>query len=433
MSTDTARGSQRSRSRSAGLRTIFAGNVAARLAALVALAAATVLVGRVGGPNLVGGFTLLRVLPGLAGVLAAAGLPGAAPYFLASRSVDAGLRPTLVILTALGATLGAFCWLLLTPVLHAVFFSTWSALLTVAAASAVFTQLFVAVGKSLLQGGGDLPGANMAIVAEEAAYLPVYVALLPASHGMGGVLVALVASDILVAGGITYRLYRRRFFVGWGRPSFGLGTEIAGYGMRGQVGGLLSLVNLRLDVAILGAMAGPGVLGVYAVASKYAELLRLPGLAITYVLYPVFSRYSRVVAAARARALMLPALVLNALAAIPLALAAGVVLPMLYGRSFDGAVHPSWILLAGLLGEGVAGLISAYLYGVGRPGLNSVAVGAGVVVTVIGDLLLIGRFGAVGAATASAIAYLATTVALLVCFRLVARRDDEANDEPARA
>lgn len=272
----------------------------------------------------------------------------------------------------------------------------------------------------------------MAIVAEEAAYLPVYVVLLPASRGMGAVLVALIASDVLVAGGIAYRLYRRRFFVGWGRPSVGLGTEIVGYGMRGQVGGLLSLVNLRLDVAILGAMAGPGVLGVYAVASKYAELLRLPGLAVTYVLYPVFSRYSRVVAAARARALMLPALVLNALAAIPLALAAGVVLPMLYGRSFDGAVHPSWILLAGLLGEGVAGLISAYLYGVGRPGLNSLAVGAGVVVTVIGDVLLIGRFGAVGAATASATAYLATTVALFVCFRLVARRDDEANDERAR-
>ena len=432
MSTVFARGSQKSQSRSAGLRAIFAGNVAARLAALAALGAATVLVGRVGGPDLVGGFTLLRVLPGLAGVLAAAGLPGAAPYFLASRSVDASLRPTLVILTTLGATLGAFCWLVLTPVLHSVFFSSWSVLLTVAAAGAVFTQLFVAVGKSLLQGGGDLPGANMAIVAEEAAYLPVYVVLLPASRGMGAVLVALIASDVLVAGGIAYRLYRRRFFVGWGRPSVGLGTEIVGYGMRGQVGGLLSLVNLRLDVAILGAMAGPGVLGVYAVASKYAELLRLPGLAVTYVLYPVFSRYSRVVAAARARALMLPALVLNALAAIPLALAAGVVLPMLYGRSFDGAVHPSWILLAGLLGEGVAGLISAYLYGVGRPGLNSLAVGAGVVVTVIGDVLLIGRFGAVGAATASATAYLATTVALFVCFRLVARRDDEANDEPAR-
>jgi O-antigen/teichoic acid export membrane protein len=66
-----------------GIRRMLVGNVAARLVALVALALATVLVARVGGPALVGAFTLLRVLPGLAGVLASAGLPGATPYFLA--------------------------------------------------------------------------------------------------------------------------------------------------------------------------------------------------------------------------------------------------------------------------------------------------------------------------------------------------------------
>ena len=61
-------------------------------------------------------------------------------------------------------------------------------------------------------------------------------------------------------------------------------------GARGQVGGLLTLLNLRFDVAILGALAGPAVLGVYAIATKYVDLLRLPGLAVNYVLYPAFAR-----------------------------------------------------------------------------------------------------------------------------------------------
>ena len=60
-----------------------------------------------------------------------------------------------------------------------------------------------------------------------------------------------------------------------GKLMSGSPERSAGYGIRGQVGGMLSLVNLRLDVAILGALVGPGTLGVYAVASKYAELLRL--------------------------------------------------------------------------------------------------------------------------------------------------------------
>jgi O-antigen/teichoic acid export membrane protein len=306
--------------------------------------------------------------------------------------------------------------LVLTPVLHQVFFRTWSAGLVAAAGLAVFTQLPVAVGKALLQGTGDLRGANVAIVAEEAAFLPVYLALLPFGRGAGTVLTALVIADVLVALGIAERLRRARYFRGWRRPDVALGKEICGYGWRGQLGGLLSLVNLRLDVAVLGALAGPGVLGVYAIASKYAELLRLPGLAVNYVLYPAFAGTRAAVARARTRALLAPVLAVNAQAAVPLAAAAGPLLPLVYGDAFRAAVHPAWILLAGLVGDGVTGLLGAYLYGVRRPGLNSLAIGAGVLVTVAGDVLLIPRYGATGAAVASAVAYLATTAALLACF-----------------
>ena len=84
---------------------------------------------------------------------------------------------------------------------------------------------------------------------------------------------------------------------------------------------MLSLVNLRLDVAILGALVGPGTLGIYAVASKYAELLRLPGLAITYVLYPRLAARDREEASRAVVALLPRALVFTVLAAIPLAVA----------------------------------------------------------------------------------------------------------------
>ena len=424
-------------------RNLVAGNVVARLGALGALGVATVLVARAGGPVLVGGFTLLRVLPGLAGVLAAAGLPGAAPYFLArvnnpdrpagddppdrlDRTGDVAragrLRATLGALTLAGATLATVGWLVLTPVLHQVFFRTWSVGLVAAAGLAVFSQLQVAVGKALLQGTGDLRGANVAIVAEEAAFLPVYVVLLPFGRGAGTVLVALVAADVLVALGIAERLRRAGYFRGWRRPDAALGKEICGYGWRGQLGGLLSLVNLRLDVAILGALAGPGVLGVYAIASKYAELLRLPGLAINYVLYPAFSGIRAAAARARTRSLIGPAFAVNAIAAVPLAIAAGPLLPLVYGDAFRAAVHPTWILLAGLVGDGVTGLMGAYLYGVRRPGLNSLAIGAGVLVTVVGDVALIPLYGAMGAALASAVAYLVTTAALLGCFGWEGRR-----------
>ena len=57
-------------------------NLAARIVALVALAAATIIVARTGGAKAVGVFSLLRVLPWLAGAIASQGVVGAAPYFL---------------------------------------------------------------------------------------------------------------------------------------------------------------------------------------------------------------------------------------------------------------------------------------------------------------------------------------------------------------
>jgi O-antigen/teichoic acid export membrane protein len=401
---------------------VLTANVAARVVALASLTLATILVARVGGPTLLGEFALLRVLPGLAGVLVACGLPGAAPFFLARRDPAPGprLRPTLVGLTFTGALAASACWVLLSPVLHRVFFRPWGIGLVLAAAIPVFTQLWVAVGKSFLQGENDMRGANWAIATEEAAFLPAYFALLPFLHGSALLLSALVAADILVAGGIGVRLARRGFLGHWGRPDLRLAVQICRYGLRGQVGGILTLLNLRLDVAILGALAGPGVLGVYAVASKYAELLRLPGLAITYVLYPRMAERTPQEAGQQAARLFPRALAFTVLAAVPLA-AAVPLLPLVYGQTFAAAMVPAWLLLAGLVGEGVAGVASAYLYGVGRPGANSLGVGVAVVVTVALDLALIPHYHAVGAAFASAAAYLTSSVALLVCYFAVRR------------
>lgn len=396
---------------------VLTANVAARIAALIALTVATILVAHAGGPKLLGELTLLRVLPGLMGVLVSFGLPSAAPYFLAGREYATlpRLRSTLFALTLLGALAASACWLALSPLLHWLFFRPWHMGVVLAAAVPVFSQLWVAAGKSFLQGENDMSGANVAIAAEEAAFLPVYVALLPFMHGTALLMTSLVGADVLVTAGIAVRLARRGYFRGWQRPDPRLGVTICHYGLRGQVGGMLSLINLRLDVVILGALVGPGTLGVYAVASKYAELLRLPGLAITYVYYPRLATRDRVAAGRDVAALLPRAFVLTVVAAIPLA--AGVpLLPLVYGSAFDSAVVPAYILLFGLVGEGVAGLVSAYLYGVGRPGANSLALSVSVCVTIGLDLALIPHYHVIGAAVASATAYLTSSAALLFCY-----------------
>ncbi|QXJ21896.1 oligosaccharide flippase family protein [Actinomadura graeca] len=398
----------------------IAGNLAGRVGALASLGIATILVARIGGPKLVGAFTLVRILPGLLCQLSNAGLPAAAPFFLAKDDYDQSrVRPTLAWLTVIGAVAGGLGWLVLSPALHVVFFESFGVWITLVAAVPAFTQGFVSVGKGLLQGTGDQHGASLAIAVEEFVFLPIYLVILTGWYGPGALIAGLVLADVAAAAWIARRLAGRGFFAGWGRPDPRLGRTISGYGLRGYLGQLIDLLQLRFDMALLGALAGPKVLGVYTVASKFAELVQLPGLALNYVLYPDFAKEDRATATRRTARLVLPALGVSVLAALPLALVAGTALPWVFGDVFDDAVVPTYIRLAGVVTFGVTGLVMAYLYGVGRPGAASTGQGIGLLVVVVLGAVLIPAHGAVGAAIATSVSFVATTVALLVWFRHV--------------
>jgi O-antigen/teichoic acid export membrane protein len=402
----------------------LAGNVGARLGALGAVMLATLLIARhANGAAAVGIYTLMHVLPAVLGSLTSAGLAVAAAYFLAGPdSRDPRLPLTLVAVALGGGVLGMALWIAASPVLGPLLFPGLPSKVVLLAGAAVVTRLVVISAKSTSQGREDLRGSNCVILAEEAMFTPVYVVLISTgANPLTAVVLGLVLSDTITGTLAWGRLARNGFFAGAAKPSLVLARRLASYGMRGQVGGLIQQLNLRLDFVILSALAGPAVLGMYAIGSKFAELIKIVSMALTYVLYPEFARAVRESAAKRARRLIPRAGLVSAAAAIPLFAGAGFVITTLYGHGFHDAILPARIILLGLVFDGIAGVVTGYLYGIARPGLNSLAMGIGLVFTVILDALLIPSMGATGAAIASAVAYTATTVALLVFFTSVNR------------
>jgi O-antigen/teichoic acid export membrane protein len=402
-----------------------AGNVAARVGALVSLSAATFVVARQGGPAAVGIYALLRVFPSLIGVSISCGLPGATAYFLAGPDrANRKLSWTIATMALAGGCAGALVWVAAAPGLQRFLFQDLSTALVLAASVAVLTRVLVATAKSCSQGSGDLRGANRVIVTEELMFLPVYGALwLAGGRGLGMLVAALLLADVLTLSLAWARLVHRGFFRHAERPSVLLARRIAAYGWRAQIGGFVLLLNLRLDFVMISVITGPTVLGVYAIASKYAEFVKLLSLALTYVLYPKFASELASRAAQSARSLLPKAAGATAAAVVPLWIAAPYVIPAIYGSDFDGAVTPAKIILLGLVFDGVAGVITALLYGIGRPGLNSIAMGLGLVVTVGLDIALIPSLEATGAAIASAAAYAMTTAALIWFFIRIRRAE----------
>jgi lipopolysaccharide/colanic/teichoic acid biosynthesis glycosyltransferase len=376
------------------------------------------MVARVGGPSGVGDYALLRVMPWLLAVLISGGLASATPWFLAGPTRDdPRVKSTLLAIAAASAVASLLIWTAASPFVRATFFRDLTTVIVAWAGLKAVSRLLVMTAKSASQGAGDMPGANQAILLEELLFIPAYAATwLLGLNGGAAIVAALIATDVATGAVAWRRLITRGYFAGVARPSLALAKRVYVFGLRGQVGSLMYLVNLRLDFMFVDLLAGPAILGVYAVASKFAELVRLLPISFAWVLYPNFARLGAAEARTRAAWLVPRAAASTALVALPLALLAQPVIPFLYGPAFASAVGPSRLLLIGLSVEGAAGVITAYLYGRGRPGLNSIAIVGGVIVTVGLDLLLIPRLSLTGAAIASTAAYLTTTSLLAICF-----------------
>ena len=407
-----------SRTTEAPARRLASANAVALVGALGSLSIASVIVARLAGPAGVGVYALLRVMPWLAGVVLSSGLPMASSYISSSGRVPrAVLNPTIALGMLVYGGGASLAWLAAAPLLRRAFFSETSLALVALSAPLVLTQLVTVTAKACAQGGDDLGGSNAIIFLEEFLFLPGYgVALAVGFRGTTGVIVGLLAGGAAAATLGLGRLASKGFFRGWSRPTRAAARELASFGARSQLGNLLWLMNSRLNLIILGAMAGPAVVGVYAVASKAAELMRLPATAANYVLYPRFSRLTAADAARQARHLVVRAGAAT-VALTPIVAVACIAIPVLFGSKFHSAVVPAVILVLGLAPEGAAAVSSAYLLGSGRPGLNSFAMGAGVVVTVGLDLLLIPAHRAIGAAIATTAAYLVTTAHLVALQR----------------
>ncbi len=95
---------------------------------------------------------------------------------------------------------------------------------------------------------------------------------------------------------------------------------------------------------------------------------------------------------------------------------AEVLIRLLYGQEFVGAVTPLRLLLPGVACWAAAQIVTSGLKGLGRPVAASVAQFSGVAVTVVGLVLLLERYGIRGAAFTSSVSYFVVLAVGLVSF-----------------
>lgn len=177
------------------------------------------------------------------------------------------------------------------------------------------------------------------------------------------------------------------------------------FGLISYMSSLTSFANYRLDVLIVNLFAGVRQVGLYAVATGLAEMVWYLPNAAGIVLAPKVASSDPVegdrITEMVCRVVVFGALVLSAV----LALTAPVVVDVFFGPAFKDSVWAVWLLLPGIVTFSVARVLSMYLLGKNLLKVDLMASVAGMVVTLGLDLLLIPRFGFLGAAAASSVAY----------------------------
>jgi O-antigen/teichoic acid export membrane protein len=198
----------------------------------------------------------------------------------------------------------------------------------------------------------------------------------------------------------------------WDRASQ---KELLRYSARSHADLLFQQVILRSDYLFIGALLGSTALGHYAMASAAAELLLIVPEAVTTPLMKRLLQQDEGIERLTPLALRLTATVMLG-SCLSMALIGEWLIVTLFGVAYQPAYPALLALLPGLFGLCYASILRLDLLGKDRPGSISLLVGLGALLNLALNLLLIPTYGIVGAASASSIAYLAVTVALLVLY-----------------
>ena len=265
----------------------------------------------------------------------------------------------------------------------------------------------------LYQGQADFRRFNWIRLSLTFSYASAIVALFVFSdHALLPVVAATLGSNVIAATMAAHGLFRR----GTGARTFdrALARQTFSYGIRAHLGNLSPIDTLQVDIAVVIAFLGPRQAGLYAVGSSAATVVRSLGVAIGLVALPSVAGTISQSDANRVTGLFFrAAVVVSGASAAFIWLAAGVVVPLVYGAQFNGSISVVRILVVGAAATSVRQVLNDSLRGSGRPLYGSIAELTSWVALCGGLVVFVPLAGLKGAAVAVVIAYLFSFAVIL--------------------
>ncbi|MBN1877631.1 MAG: flippase [Anaerolineae bacterium] len=213
-----------------------------------------------------------------------------------------------------------------------------------------------------------------------------------------------------IAGGIEFRPHRAYL------------KDLFKYGSQAYLGNVIAFLNYRIELLLLSMFMSAETIGFYSIAVNLAEQLWLVSQSAATMIFPVVSAEKdpeklRAFTPLVNRSVTL----ITTLGALVLALLSRVLVTLMYTDVYLPTVGLLRILLVGIVLNSSARILANDLAGRGKPMLNTLVGGISLVIQVILNLILIPKFGAVGSAWSTTIAYALIFVLQLVLYARIAQ------------
>lgn len=395
---------------SAGLRPVAAvvQSVAVKVLIVGINALTGIITARFLGPGGRGELAAMILFPVFLGSALSFGLPSALTYQLRRSPQKAGsLMGAGLVLASMTGLAGAL--------LGAIFMHSWIPqyppqviwFARIFLLSTPITSLLL-VGRAALESRGDFTASNKLLIWSPATTL-VLLGILIATSRMSPFTAAIsyVLVGVMPLAWMVFRVSKAL------RPSLtglrGSVSTLFSYGVRSYGIDLCGTMSLYVDQALVVRLLNPDLMGTYVVGLSLSRMLNVFHTSVVMVLFPrAVGRAPAEVAEMTSRAMRVTT-AMTTVCGIAIAVFGPEMLVLLYGREYQGAGLLLRILIAEVILSGATQVLSQAFMALERPGIIAGLQLTGLLLTIPLMLLLVPRFGILGAG----LALLASTCARL--------------------
>lgn len=367
-----------------------------------------VLIARELGPQGQGNYSLIILLPGFLTTLFNFGIGVSAAYYIGKQkySLDT-IYKTNIILAFVISFFIVIIGLISIIFLKDIFFQKVSVDILFLALVAVPLVIFKQYMQVIFQGLQDFKPFNLILIIGKVANLiAIFILFTGFYDGLLSAVIAYILGELTSV--ITAQIILQKKYslqINKGVLSKEYTKDVFWFGVKTHFTNIMAFLNNRADIFLISYFLTPTYVGLYSVSISISEKLSIVTNSISTVLFPKISSLNNEDERNKITSIVTRIILfISVCGGIILFFSAEWVIYILFGESYLESVNSFNILLLGVILATISRLIANDIAGRGKPELNMYVSFVLVISNIVLNILLIPKYGIVGAAWATTFA-----------------------------